>query len=48
MSQEIIVGLIVGVAVFFAVRGLVRTIKKKRGCGCCGCDKCANKTCNKK
>lgn len=38
MIQKVIVLLIVAAAVFFAVRRLARTVKKKDcGCGCSGC-----------
>ncbi|MBO4751979.1 MAG: FeoB-associated Cys-rich membrane protein [Bacteroidales bacterium] len=51
MFQTIIVALLVAVAVFFSVRGLVRILKGKRGCNCgcdCNCDKCHLKNCDKK
>ena len=39
MAQTIIALLIVAVAVGFAIRGLVRTLKHKGGCSC-GCSNC--------
>ncbi|MBR4773323.1 MAG: FeoB-associated Cys-rich membrane protein [Bacteroidales bacterium] len=49
MTQTIIVILIVAAAVFFAVRRLLRTVKRKDGgCGC-GCSGCPYRgECNKK
>jgi hypothetical protein len=40
--QTVIVILIVVAALFFAVRRLVRILKRKEGCGC-GCDHCPMK-----
>ena len=39
MLQTLAVILLVGTAVFLAVRRLVRTLRGKRGCSC-GCDRC--------
>ncbi len=42
MLQTIITLLIVAAAVGFAVRGLVRTLRNKKGCSC-GCSNCPMK-----
>ena len=50
MIQTIIVGIILAMTVFFAIRWIIRTAKGKgSGCGC-NCDTCpyAGKKCNKK
>lgn len=39
MIQGILVAVILAVAVFFVVRGVVRTLKGKGGCSC-GCENC--------
>ncbi|MCR5822765.1 MAG: FeoB-associated Cys-rich membrane protein [Bacteroidales bacterium] len=46
MVQTIIVVLVVTAALFFAVRGLIRTFRGRGGCGC-GCSKCPYSDCCK-
>lgn len=42
MIQTIIVAIILAAAAVFVVRGIMRTVKGKGGCGC-GCDNCPMK-----
>lgn len=42
MWQTIAVGIVVAAALFFAARRLVRTLRRKDGCGC-GCNNCPMK-----
>lgn len=48
MIQNIIVLLAVVMTLFFAIRGVVRTIKGKKDCCCQDCSLCQNKKCGNK
>jgi len=40
MWQNIIVVIIVGVAAFYVIRQIVRSVTGRRACSCGGCDGC--------